>query len=186
MELNRSVCIDYPEANVPWFHEEHCRDVIQTVRHQRDGFFTEVHQVLTRVLGGERLFSSKIYSPYYYLMDFSFVLNNKGKAVLQPEQPSVLQPRTPEAITPLPPGYTRHCILLMNPSYFVKRQSISDTGVVTTEPQLKGRLQLKQRHLEVLGYDVINITRHDWQSMSLGTAASKEAYLREKIFSSSS
>jgi len=28
MELNRGVCIDMPEANIPWFHEKYCRERI--------------------------------------------------------------------------------------------------------------------------------------------------------------
>jgi len=24
MELNRAVCLDLPDANVPWFHQKYC------------------------------------------------------------------------------------------------------------------------------------------------------------------
>lgn len=27
MELNRAVCIDLPQAQVPWFHEKFCENV---------------------------------------------------------------------------------------------------------------------------------------------------------------
>lgn len=30
MELNRSVCIDMPEAGVPWFHEKYCQEQMHT------------------------------------------------------------------------------------------------------------------------------------------------------------
>jgi hypothetical protein len=26
MELNRAVCLDYPQADVPWFHTKYCEE----------------------------------------------------------------------------------------------------------------------------------------------------------------
>ncbi|XP_018017517.1 uncharacterized protein LOC108674121 [Hyalella azteca] len=183
MEVNRSVCIDHPETRVPWFHDQYCSDHMQTACHRHDGFSGEVRDVLSRVLGGKSCFSPNLYSPYYYHMDFSFVLDDKGNAVPPAEQPSPLHPRTPAVLTPLPPGYSRHCILLHNKSHFVQRQSTDDAGTMTIAGQLNGEQQMKQRHLEVLGYDVINVSRHEWQAMALSTNNSKQAYLNDKIYS---
>lgn len=30
MELNRAVCLDHPEANIPWFHEKYCEEFLET------------------------------------------------------------------------------------------------------------------------------------------------------------
>lgn len=30
MELNRAVCLDRPEANIPWFHEKYCEEFLET------------------------------------------------------------------------------------------------------------------------------------------------------------
>lgn len=27
MQLNRAVCLDYPETDVPWFHEKYCQQI---------------------------------------------------------------------------------------------------------------------------------------------------------------
>lgn len=27
MHLNRAVCLDYPEIDIPWFHEKYCQQV---------------------------------------------------------------------------------------------------------------------------------------------------------------
>ena len=29
MQLNRAVCIDMPEARVPWFHEKYCQEIAE-------------------------------------------------------------------------------------------------------------------------------------------------------------
>lgn len=30
MELNRAVCLDHPEENIPWFHEKYCEEFLET------------------------------------------------------------------------------------------------------------------------------------------------------------
>lgn len=30
MELNRAVCIEHPEEQIPWFHEKFCKEHIET------------------------------------------------------------------------------------------------------------------------------------------------------------
>lgn len=35
MELNRSVCLAYPDREVPWFHEQYCKE--RTVLSKEDG-----------------------------------------------------------------------------------------------------------------------------------------------------
>ena len=30
MELNRAVCLDHPEENIPWFHEKYCEELLET------------------------------------------------------------------------------------------------------------------------------------------------------------
>lgn len=32
MQLNRAVCLDYPETNVPWFHEKYIQERKQAGR----------------------------------------------------------------------------------------------------------------------------------------------------------
>lgn len=30
MELNRAVCLDHPEENIPWFHEKYCQELLES------------------------------------------------------------------------------------------------------------------------------------------------------------
>lgn len=48
---------------------------------------------------------------------------------------------------------------------------------------LLGPEVLKTRHLEILGYKVIQIPHYEWNSMQLGEKKIKMEYLRNKIFS---
>jgi hypothetical protein len=50
--------------------------------------------------------------------------------------------------------------------------------------QLCGEQQIKQRHLEMLGYRVIGISSSMWNSMYMAEQTAKTDYLREKIWPS--
>ena len=50
-----------------------------------------------------------------------------------------------------------------------------------TVSQLCGEQQLKQRHLEMLGYRVIGISNSLWNSMYMSEIETKIRYLREKL-----
>lgn len=86
MELNRAVCLDCPQADIPWFHEKYCLENV--VRPSNQGnvpssnyfcilnllFFLvyhnpmhkEVYQTLSQVAGGADYIKQNTYSPYYY------------------------------------------------------------------------------------------------------------------------
>lgn len=49
-------------------------------------------------------------------------------------------------------------------------------------PHLKGKSAMKKRHLEILGYHVIQIPHFEWNSMALSTKGARMDYLRERIF----
>ncbi|CAG7815388.1 unnamed protein product, partial [Allacma fusca] len=52
MELHRVVCLDMPEANVPWFHEKYCIEVVAIEGYRRETYLhSEVAQVLEDVVG---------------------------------------------------------------------------------------------------------------------------------------
>ncbi|XP_027294330.1 FAST kinase domain-containing protein 1, mitochondrial isoform X5 [Cricetulus griseus] len=49
-------------------------------------------------------------------------------------------------------------------------------------PHLKGKSAMKKRHLEILGYRVIQVPYFEWNSMALSTKDARMDYLREHIF----
>nr|CAD7414628.1 unnamed protein product [Timema poppensis] len=58
---------------------------------------------------------------------------------------------------------------------------LRDNDYCLNIPQLKGECQLKQRHLEMLGYQVVGIKQALWNSMYMSEPKAKLTYL-EKLF----
>ena len=86
MELNRSVCIDMPEADVPWFHEKYCLEQRHSCKSPLElargfslfflfskidaprvtTFHRDVHRCLNQLFGSEKFIKCHTHSPYYH------------------------------------------------------------------------------------------------------------------------
>lgn len=93
MELNRAVCLECPEFQVPWFHERYCQQLQKKgnemhkyarlcgVRiksgHKIDCNFSsgnglassaqqQIHKMLGEVLGGINCVRAAVVTPYFY------------------------------------------------------------------------------------------------------------------------
>ncbi|KAL2080977.1 hypothetical protein ACEWY4_022830 [Coilia grayii] len=183
MELNRAVCLECPEYQVPWFHDRFCR------QHQKRGVWNgsvtpvqqQIHKMLGEVLGGISCARVSVLTPYYYTVDFECVLDRQGQP-LPYSPPSQLQiredgkvqwePERPEKDrTELPPGAQRIAVDFLGPKSFCKNSR-----------QPKGEVLMRRRHLEILGYRVIQIPHFEWNSMELSTPDAWKQYLRKRIF----
>ncbi|CAG7726134.1 unnamed protein product [Allacma fusca] len=143
MELNRAVCLEMPEANVPWFHEKYCAEVAAIEGYHRDTcLHSEVAQVLENVLGNG-YFARRTYSPYFYPIDFLLELNEFGRPVEISSKPGE------EKL-----GGVRIAIIVHTPTDFSSNQRT-----------LMGRHVLMKRHLEIMEYRVINIDPKKWNSI---------------------
>ncbi|KAI9557037.1 FAST kise domain-containing protein 1 [Daphnia sinensis] len=161
MELNRSVCIDMPEAGVPWFHEKYCQEQMHTNPPTSTNFHVDIHHCLVQILGNTNLIQRWTYSPYYHLIDFEVHLNENG----QPVVPSANKSKTPSD------REEKIAILALLPSLFT-----ANYGYLT------GLSLLRHRQLEILGYRVVGIPHHHWNSLALSTIQAKSSYLKQKLF----
>ncbi|XP_015606084.1 FAST kinase domain-containing protein 1, mitochondrial [Cephus cinctus] len=77
MKLNRAVCIEFPEEDVPWFHRRYCEE--EATRDYRNPriFHKEVDQTLAALVD-EKNIRVNAYSPYYHKIDF-LVQNKESK-----------------------------------------------------------------------------------------------------------
>lgn len=173
MELNRAVCIDHPEEKIPWFHEKYCEELLETVPVPNSVYHTEVHQALTQLVGGPDVLRANVKSPYYYLIDFEFLLDKDSHPVPVNEYVPVRWKTTGTQNTCMENkiGYRRIAVLLRKESNYC-----------INSRQLLGRHQMEHRHLEVLGYTVVEVPHFMWYSMAHAAFEDKKEYLKNIIY----
>uniref|UniRef100_A0A8C0TZL6 FAST kinase domains 1 n=1 Tax=Canis lupus familiaris TaxID=9615 RepID=A0A8C0TZL6_CANLF len=141
MELNRAVCLECPEYQIPWFHDRFCQQ--------------------------------------QYNKDFECVLDKKKKPLPYGSHNITLgklpemhwESNTQITGSRLPPGAERIALQFLDSRAFCRNI-----------PHLKGKSAMKKRHLEILGYHIIQIPHFEWNSMALSTKEARMDYLRERIF----
>lgn len=69
-----------------------------------------------------------------------------------------------------------------NKNHFVFRVAIlplsESAYCINREPRLRGGLLLQERHLGILGYDVIQVGYREWNSIHMGLPGAREGLLR--------
>ena len=108
MELNRSVCIDMPEAGVPWFHEKYCIEQTHSSKYNfvysamakiyynlakviitlfplfaidppvSTSFHEDIYKCLVQVLGDDHFIKKWVYSAYYHLIGMKLTALTNG------------------------------------------------------------------------------------------------------------
>ncbi|KAF5894957.1 FAST kinase domain-containing protein 1, mitochondrial, partial [Clarias magur] len=153
MQLNRAVCLECPEFQVPWFHEHYCMQL-----HRRDHSLVnvaqqQIHRMLGEVLGGINHVRVAVLTPYFYTVDFECVLDRNQEAVpysklseLQINEDGKVQwdSGSEKERTELPPGAQRIALDFLNYKSFCKNSQ-----------HIKGDVLMRKRHLEILGYHVL-------------------------------
>ncbi|KAJ7415584.1 FAST kinase domain-containing protein 1, mitochondrial [Willisornis vidua] len=140
-----------------------------------------VHRLLTEILGGSQYSRISVLTPYYYEIDFECVLDENKKPLSYMAQNIPLD--NGEAIhwrhgtkdegrKALPPGAQRIALEFLDSRAFSKDYS----------RHLKGEHALKKRHLEMLGYRVVQIPHFEWNSMVLSTKGEQLEYLRQQLY----
>ncbi|XP_052038593.1 FAST kinase domain-containing protein 1, mitochondrial [Apodemus sylvaticus] len=176
MELNRAVCLECPELQVPWFHDRFCQQQFNKDTGVMNGAQQQIYKMLAEVLGGHRCVRPSALSPYYHTMDFECILD-KRKKPLPYESHSISPGRSlgmhwdSSVESRLPPEAERIAIEFLDVRAFC-----------SNIPHLKGKSAMKKRHLEILGYRVIQVPYFEWNSMALSTKDTRMDYLREHIF----
>ncbi|XP_007494391.2 FAST kinase domain-containing protein 1, mitochondrial [Monodelphis domestica] len=179
MEFNRAVCLECPEFEIPWFHDSYCQQQENKVKNNIKAVPHQVYKMLGEILGGPNYAQPSALTPYGYIVDFECILDKKKKPLPYRSQdvalnglPSVCWgPDTHHSMSELPPGAQRVALEFLDSRAFCKNI-----------PHLKGRSAMKIRHLEILGYHVIQIPHLVWNSMELSTKDAWMKYLKEHIF----
>ncbi|XP_047226211.1 FAST kinase domain-containing protein 1, mitochondrial [Girardinichthys multiradiatus] len=180
MDLNRAVCLECPEFQLPWFHERYC----QQLQKKRNGSISpvqqQIHKMLGEVLGGINFVQAAVITPYFYTVDFECKLD-KHLQPLPYSELSTMQisdrgnvlwdsSSLENARDELPAGAQRVAIDFLDSKFFCKNSH-----------HMKGEALMRRRHLEILGYRVVQIPHFEWNSMELSTHHAWKEYLRKKI-----
>ncbi|XP_051643346.1 FAST kinase domain-containing protein 1, mitochondrial isoform X1 [Manacus candei] len=181
MKLNRAVCLECPEFHIPWFHEQYCQRVFHNSMSRINPLRQHVHRMLTEVLGGSQYSRISVLTPYYYEIDFECVLDENKKPLSYMAQNIPLDDVggihlrhdiKDEGRKALPPGAQRIALEFLDSRAFSKDYS----------RHLKGEPAVKKRHLEMLGYRVVQIPHFEWNSMVLSTKGEQLEYLRQQLY----
>uniref|UniRef100_A0A336KMZ3 CSON011909 protein n=1 Tax=Culicoides sonorensis TaxID=179676 RepID=A0A336KMZ3_CULSO len=161
MQLNRAVCLDIPEANVPWFQQNYIEAQMSKSPNIETKFKTDVRKTLLEIVPNQSWIKQNHVTPYGYKIEFVLYLNEKKEFIPPPEDDrSILGKITKIAVIPL--RVEAYC---ENPPY----------------TDLKGFEALKKYHLEILGYKVIQVNFRDWNSMYLNLPGARQDHLGPKI-----
>ncbi|XP_061860394.1 FAST kinase domain-containing protein 1, mitochondrial isoform X2 [Colius striatus] len=178
MKLNRAVCLECPEFHIPWFHEHYCQRVFFNSSHRKNPLRQHVHRMLTEILGGSHFAKISVLTPYYYEIDLECILDENKKPLSYMTVPldgvegmHLRHDIKDEARNALPPGAQRIALEFLDSKAFSKGSR-----------HLKGESAVKKRHLEILGYRVVQIPHFEWNSMVLSTKGEQLDYLRRHLY----
>ncbi|NXG56365.1 FAKD1 protein, partial [Hemiprocne comata] len=179
MKLNRAVCLECPEFHIPWFHERYCQRVFRNSNSRINPLRQHVHRMLTEILGGSNYARISVLTPYYYEIDFECILDeNKNPLPYMAhniplddvEGIHLRHDMKNQGRKALPPGAQRIALEFLDSKAFSKNSH-----------HLKGEPAMKKRHLEMLGYRVVQIPHFEWNSMVLSTKDEQLEYLRKHL-----
>ncbi|XP_057601730.1 FAST kinase domain-containing protein 1, mitochondrial [Hippopotamus amphibius kiboko] len=179
MELNRAVCLECPEYQIPWFHDRFCQQQYSKDFGSMNRAQQQIYKMLAEVLGGVNFVKASVLTPYYYTIDFECILDKRKKPLPYGSHNTTLgklpkihsESNTQIAGSRLPPGTEKIAFEFLDSRAFCRNI-----------PHLKGKSAMKKRHLEILGYHVIQIPHFEWNSMALSIKDARTDYLRERIF----
>lgn len=164
MELNRSVILDCPQLDVPWFHESYCENHNVMTRDaskdlcSRGDLREQVKECLEEVLGDQNYFREDTVTPYYNTIDYECALDSQNRPI------SMSNPDLHQIAE-------RFAVVILTSHDFCYNSR-----------RLIGQQVMRMRHLEMMGYRVAQVSYFDWYSMGLTDWDAKVEYLKSKIF----
>ncbi|NWX82235.1 FAKD1 protein, partial [Nothoprocta pentlandii] len=177
MKLNRAVCLECPEFHVPWFHERYCQHVLLKGNRRTSSLRRHVQKMLAEILGGSHYTKISVLTPYCYEIDFECILDENKRPLSYMAQNILLgdtegmHSKRDIKDMALPPGAQRIALEFLDPKDFSKDSH-----------HLKGESAVKKRHLEMLGYRVVQIPHFEWNSMVLSTKEAQLEYLKKQLY----
>lgn len=85
MQLNRAVCLGYPESNVPWFHQNYLDSMVENQKNKHK-FGNRLREYLYRVIGKVEAISEDVVTPYGYEIDFVISFNSRNEPTNNPQE----------------------------------------------------------------------------------------------------
>ncbi|XP_034282897.1 FAST kinase domain-containing protein 1, mitochondrial isoform X1 [Pantherophis guttatus] len=178
MELNRAVCLECPELQIPWFHKCFCKQLKEKKSESFSLLQQQIYILLGEILGRSHYARCSVLTSYCYRIDFEFIIDKHRKPV-----PYIDQHVVPNSDNigcteaghsygkkRLPPGFQRIAVEFLDSEAFCKNSN-----------HVKGYIAMKKRHLEILGYQVVQIPHYEWNSMELSSTEAKTEYLEKKV-----
>ncbi|KAL3205070.1 hypothetical protein MRX96_011385 [Rhipicephalus microplus] len=170
--LNRIACLDFPEEHIPWFHDQFYAARAVNARRHLTALQKDVQDNLEHVLGGSQFVQRHVFAPYGYLLPLSCELD-ASKSPVEFSSSTREHHKIPESQAPAAfhRAHKRIAVLVLGEKSFCENY-----------PQITGYQQLKIRHLEILGYQLVLVPFYEWNSMKLAESSAKQDYLHGKIF----
>lgn len=141
MQLNRAICLDCPELNIPWFQQNYIEAQMSKLPAISSKVHLEVKDLLITITGDTDYLQINKVTPYGYRIDFELLMDNYQKFIKPQDSDST--------------DGNKIAILLLRMDVFCE----NDIN------RLKGPEVLRTRHLEMLGYRVIHIKTGDYNSL---------------------
>ncbi|KAM6461494.1 FAST kinase domain-containing protein 1, mitochondrial isoform 1-T2 [Liasis olivaceus] len=180
MELNRAVCLECPELQIPWFHKHFCEQLQDKKTDLSNLLQQQIYIILGEILGRSHFARCSVLTSYYYRIDFEFIVDKNRKPIPYIDQRATVANLDNAGCVEaghsygkkgLPPGFQRIAVEFLDSDAFCKNSN-----------HVNGNTVIKKRHLEILGYQVVQIPHYEWNSMELSSTEAKIEYLEKKIF----
>jgi hypothetical protein len=72
MQLNRAVCLDYPELNIPWFQQNYIEAQMTKLPAINSKFHSDVKDFLLDIVPGQEMVFPNFVTPYGYRVSLKF------------------------------------------------------------------------------------------------------------------
>ncbi|KAH8298025.1 hypothetical protein KR018_004787 [Drosophila ironensis] len=177
MQLNRTVCLDFPETNVPWFQQNYIEAQMSKRPLTASAFSRDVKELLQSLLKNDKHFRCNHTTPYGYQIDFVIHFDKERRPIPAPPVEATMLDRITKLASNLKKPMCRN-LILFSPCrvaiLLLKLDSFCDNDLTA----LRGPESLKMKHLEMMGYKVLQINEHDWNSKYMAAPGAKANYLK--------
>ncbi|XP_787295.3 FAST kinase domain-containing protein 1, mitochondrial [Strongylocentrotus purpuratus] len=183
-ELNRAVCLECPELRVPWFSSE---QMSGSGKPQVHGIKLDVGSVLQDVLGGPAFLRRNAQTPYANTNDFECILDYQGQPVTYTSQRQVDKLEMNGKRNTFPSSSDilkreKHQEgLLQDGAQRIAIDVIRPSQMCSNITRYSSWVEMKRRHLEILGYEYITIPYMDWSRDHLNSFEAKRLYISELL-----
>lgn len=147
MQLNRAICLDFPEYNIRWFQQNFIEAQMSKKPAIRSKFKEDVRQLLLQIVPNREYLAVNRVTPYGYRIDFEIHIDDYNKF-----------------LKPNPDFYK-------DSSFIPKANKIAiillgfETSLINDNNRLKGDELLRMRHLEMMNYKVIHVKKSDFSML---------------------